>query len=211
MFLIFDTETTGVPDFKKPADDPSQPRLCSVAACLVNGDGEIVDEFYSLVNPKGWSEETIARAADAFAINGLTMERLRDEGDSIDAILGRLRWLQERSEGVATYGITFDTKMVRSERRRLGLEDHYGSRPTFCVQRAAVNLCKIPPTEKMMASGRKWFKTPNLTEAVSILLGETLEGAHDALADTKATVKLFNYMRQRGHVEWKHYEKAEVA
>lgn len=211
MFLIFDTETTGVPDFKKPADDPSQPRLCSVAACLVDDAGEVLDEFYSLVNPKGWSEETIARADDAFKINGLTMERLRDEGDALDAILGKLDWLQARSEGVATYGITFDTKMIRSERRRLGLEDRYGAKPTFCVQRAAVNLCKIAPTEKMMASGRKWFKTPNLTEAVRILLDEELEGAHDALADTKATVKLFNFMRARGHVEWKHYEPEKAA
>ena len=196
MFLIFDTETTGVPDFKKPADDPSQPRLCSVAACLVNEHGETIEEFYSLVKPVGWSDDVIARAADAFAINGLSMERLQKEGEDIGEILGELRWFQDRSEGLATYGITFDTKIVRSERRRLGLDDLYGASPTFCVMQAARKLCP------------KASKPPTLTEALRHILGEDLEGAHDALADAKATVKLFNHMRQNGHVEWKQYEKA---
>jgi len=30
-YLVFDTETTGLFDFKLPADDPSQPRLASAA------------------------------------------------------------------------------------------------------------------------------------------------------------------------------------
>ena len=49
---------------------------------------------------------------------GLTMERLRDEGDPSTPF-----WpasLAARTpEGVATHGITLIQKMVRSERRRL--------------------------------------------------------------------------------------------
>lgn len=52
MYLVIDTETTGLPDWRLPADAEGQPRLASWCFIL----------------------------ADAGAINGLTNERLQAEG-----------------------------------------------------------------------------------------------------------------------------------
>jgi DNA polymerase III subunit epsilon len=210
MYLIYDVESGGLPDFKLPADAPGQPRLCSIAAALVDDKGKTVTDFYSLVKPEGWTEDVIRKAEHgAFAVNGLSMARLQREGAPILDVLDRFDAFIDQCQGIAAYGIAFDQKIMRGEMRRSGRPDRYGERPTFCIQQAAVGVCKIPPTDKMMAGGRKWFKTPNLGEAVEVMLGRSLEGAHDALVDLRATVAIFNIMRRDGLVQWK-AQKAKV-
>ena len=53
--FIFDVETTtGVPNFKLPADHPDQPYICEVAALLMDGPGSVIGELDTLIKPDGW-------------------------------------------------------------------------------------------------------------------------------------------------------------
>jgi DNA polymerase-3 subunit epsilon len=69
---------------------------------------------------------------------------------------------------------------------------------THDVMKMATPICKMPPTEKMMARGRKDFKSPRLEEAYRIMFGERMDGAHDAMSDVKATARLFFHIINGG-------------
>ncbi|MFT3987226.1 3'-5' exonuclease [Aestuariivirga sp.] len=198
VFLIFDCETTGLPDFKKPADAPGQPRLCSIAAALVNDAGEIVQSFYSLVRPDGWLPEVIEKARGAFAVNGLSIDILTAEGRPVADVLAEYDAMVDQCTGIAAYGVAFDQKMIRAEQRIAGRPDRYGERPTFCVL-----------TEAPKACGQS--KRMKLAEALKILLDEDLPDAHNAKADLAATVKIFNHMRERGLVVFREQLSKEAA
>lgn len=190
MFLLFDTETSGLFDYRQPADAPGQPRMASIAAALITDKGEIAESFYELVQPDGWSEDVIARSAEAFDINRLSMKLLMDEGKPVADVLAMFDALVDQCTGISAYGVTFDQKVVRAEQRLAGRPDRYGERPTFCVMHAAKPLC-----------GMK--KMPKLIEAVRSIFGEDLPDAHDAQADLRATVRLFTHMMERDLVTWK--------
>ncbi len=47
--LAYDTETTGLPDWNKPSDDPGQPRITQLAAELFDDEtGEVLAGFHTL-------------------------------------------------------------------------------------------------------------------------------------------------------------------
>lgn len=76
LILSYDTETTGIPDWKIPSDSPDQPHLVSLAAILVNAETrEVVDSMDVIIKPDGWEipQETID-------IHGITMEIAEKEG-----------------------------------------------------------------------------------------------------------------------------------
>ena len=50
----------------------------------------------------------------------------------------------------------------------------------------------------MIASGRTGYKNPKLTEAYESLVGGTVDGAHDAMVDVRATVKVFAALLAKG-------------
>lgn len=191
MYLIFDTETSGLPDFKKPADAPGQPRMCSIAAKLVNDSGIECGSLHALIRPDGWDDEVKSKARQAFAVNGLSYEKLMDEGRSMVGVLAELTELEDACQGIAAYGIAFDMKMLRGERRRLNLADRYGYRPDFCIMQGSRKL-------------HKFSKTPTLYDVWGAFFGEELQNAHDALVDVNAAVRVFNHLRKAGVVEWKH-------
>ncbi len=190
MYLIFDCETSGLPDFKKPADAPGQPRMCSIAAKLINDSGAECGALHALIRPDGWDDEVKSKARQAFAVNGLSYEKLMDEGRSMVGVLAELVEMENNCTGIAAYGIAFDMKMLRGERRRLNINDRYGFRPDFCVLQGSRKLHKFP-------------KTPTLGDVHLAFFDEELQGAHDALNDLNATVRVFNYLRKAGVVEWK--------
>ena len=193
MYLVFDCETTGLFDYSKPADAPGQPRMCSIAAKLINDSGVECGGFYSLIKPDGWDEEVNSKARQAFSVNGLSYERLMDEGRPMVGVLAELVELENNCTGIAAYGIAFDMKMLRGERRRLNINDRYGFRPDFCVLQGS-------------RKHYKFYKTPTLGDVHMAFFGEELQGAHNALNDLNATVRVFNLLRKAGIVEWKQRE-----
>ena len=186
--LVFDTETTGLVDFKLPADHPQQPHICEVSAVWTRGPGEHETALDTLIQPMGW---TVPQ--DASEVHGITTEMCEQDGVPLSDALVALKRLFDQADRIVGYGVAFDLKLVRGACRRLGMDDGYASTnpKKFDVMAKCTPICKLPPTPKMLASGIKRHKTPNLTEAAKIMLGRDLEGAHQALVDVEATADLY--------------------
>ena len=188
-YLVFDTETTGLPDWRQPADAPGQPRLASYALLCVDDDLEIEERVYGLVQPDGWE-----MPAEASAINGLTNERLNAEGQPIDYVMNIFHHAAIGRTLVA-HNLQFDTKIARGEFRRLSGEFEIMAirwLRGICTMRSLVEACAIPHPS------RSGYKYPRLGEACAKLLGGELIGAHHALADAKACLRLLRYMVAHG-------------
>ena len=201
--LFLDCETTGIPNFGLPADDPSQPRVCSLAALMVDdeldyGNCRWKEEFVTLIKPDGWTipEETSC-------IHGITTEIALAKGIPAVEAMSRLGAMMDRADRVAAYNVRFDLKMARGELRRAGFPDRFGL-PTIDIMRLATDYCQMPPTAKMVAAGFKKPKPPKLHEAVERILGRKHEGAHDARADAMACIDIYRAIKaEKGaaHVE----------
>lgn len=188
MILAFDLETTGVYDFKLPADDPAQPRVVEIAAVLCDDAGSEVDSYGSIIKPDGWTiPEYVAK------IHGITTAIAMEQGRPIAEALDAFDALLARAGLLIAYNLKFDDKGLRSERRRLGRPDGFGTVPVFCCMKGATPLCKLERTVKQKKAGfdKGQYKTPKLSEAVQILLGREHVGAHGALADAAATKDIY--------------------
>lgn len=190
MILFFDTETTGIPRWDLPADDPKQPYIVDLAGLLCDDDGNDIDRFEAIVKPEGW---TVAEGAAK--VHGITTEIATEKGIPIIEALDGFDALVSRAEMIAAFNLRFDDKLLRGARRRLGRPDGFGTVKVFCCMKGATPLCKMPPTGKMQAAGFDKFKTPKLEEAIRILLGREHVGAHRAMADAVATKDLYFAMK----------------
>jgi DNA polymerase-3 subunit epsilon len=70
MILAYDTETTGLPDFKNPSDAPQQPHIVQFGAMLINPITEQPMASVNLiVRPEGWTIPD-----EVAAIHGITQD-----------------------------------------------------------------------------------------------------------------------------------------
>lgn len=186
--LAFDTETSGIPRWDLPADDPSQPYIVQLGGVLCDDKGNDLNRFEYIVKPDGW---TIPEGAAK--VHGITTERALKEGSPIDKVLDCFDTLLVKADLLIAFNLRFDDKLLRGARRRLGRPDGFGTIPVFCCMRGSEPLCKIERTvkQKKAGFGAGKYKTPKLSEAVQILLGREHVGAHGALADALATKDLY--------------------
>jgi DNA polymerase-3 subunit epsilon len=76
MILGYDTETTGLPLWHDPSDDPRQPHLIQLAMILFDMSGREVSRWSNLVKPG----DGAVMAPEAFDAHGISLEQARDEG-----------------------------------------------------------------------------------------------------------------------------------
>lgn len=185
-YLVCDTETTGLMNFKLPADDPSQPRIASLAMIFVDDDLNVEAEHACFIRPDGWElSEEIKK------LTGLTMEKLETEGIPIvEALAIYTKGIEEKRISVA-HNHAFDGKMIRGEYRRAGLPDLFEQTPNLCTMRTLTDVCKIPPN-----GNRGGYKFPKLSEAC-VFFGMEEYGDHSSLNDARAVLGLMREMRKR--------------
>ncbi|MGL5180984.1 3'-5' exonuclease [Herbaspirillum huttiense] len=191
--LIFDTETTGIPEYKLPSEDPSQPHIIQIAADLVDLDTRrSLASLNTLIKPAGW-----VIPADVEAITGITTERAAMFGQDIRVVLPLfLSMWSLATEYRVAHGEQFDNRIVRIAIKRDGsfsdaFADQWKAAPAFCTCQEAKNIVNLPPSEKMAARGMKTPKPPNLSEAYKFFTGQELVDAHDAAIDVAACKVVF--------------------
>lgn len=187
--LFYDTETTGLPDFKAPSESAHQPHIVQLAALLVDMDTrETIQSMDVICRPDGWTIPD-----EVAAVHGITTEHAAEVGIPEHLAVSMFMELWVGRARVA-HNEQFDARIVRIALMRFHSEDAadiWKSGPTECTARLATPICALPPTEKMKAVGRFHHKTPNLGEAYRHFTGKELENAHSAIADVMACRDVF--------------------
>lgn len=193
VILAFDAETSGLPRFSDPSDDPRQPHIVELAAILATREG-IVDRFYRKIALNGWTIE--AKAAEA---HGITTEMALADPDRTpedEAIVSFIEFWKRASVRVA-HSEGFDSRIIRIGCKRF-LPDQaeaWSAGKARCTMILAEPLCKLPPTEKMIKAGfGNKFKRPSLEEAHRIIVGEELprpNGVHGAEVDAAGCLAIY--------------------
>jgi DNA polymerase-3 subunit epsilon len=190
MILAFDTETTGLPEWKLPSDDPSQPHVIQFAGILLDGQGNEVDVLSTLVKPR--RDATMHPLA--YEAHGISLQQAYDEGIEATALLD---WFMDAIGKVGLiigHNVQFDVRLMRILSARWRGVKWDNPHPLFCTMKRSTALVNLPPTAKMIAVGRTNPKPPKLSEAYEHFFGDALEGAHDALVDVRASVRVFNHL-----------------
>lgn len=181
-YVIVDTETSGLPKYRGddgrpvPADDPSQPRVASVAMIYVDPGFKVVTEHERLIYPDGWELEP-----EAAAVNGLTMDRLREEGVPVRDVLDLYTEAIKAGRVLVAFHAQHDAKMMRGELRRAGMDDLFHDTKNICCMRGSMGVV-------VKQDGKKGW--PKLSDACAHFNIEQT-GAHTALGDARAALEIF--------------------
>jgi DNA polymerase III subunit epsilon len=190
--LAYDTETSGLPLWDKPSEDPAQPRIIQLAAELFDDDtGNTLAGMNLIIKPDGW---TIP--AEIEELIGITNELALLVGVPIKIALDTFMGMWRRATLRCAHNESFDMRMVRIELMRVEgygpeIADEWKAAPAFCTQGKSTKIINLPPTEKMLRAGRKHAKSPNLGEAYKFFTGKDLEGAHNAAVDLSACKQVY--------------------
>lgn len=190
--LFYDTETTGLPLFSEPSENPRQPHTVQLGALLVDlVTREVLEEMDVIIRPDGWTiPDEVAK------IHGITTQFALEVGIPAKAAFTQFVGLWGANGSVKRIGFNepFDARIVRIDMFRHFDEeaaDAWKAGKAHDVLKVCQPICKLPPTAKMIAARRgNSFKPPKLTEAYLHFFGEELTGAHSALVDARATMRI---------------------
>lgn len=185
-YLFFDTETTGLIDFKKELSDPSQPRITQLAAILTDEDGNELDRMCEYVKPDGWTVPEFITE-----LNGTTTEMLEEKGKPMQELLARFNQMKDRCTHRVAHNVSFDKQMLAREAFAYGLPHDSTGKESLCTMKMAKGIVQLPASQKMNEAGVRGSKPPKLQEAYTYFFGVPFEGSHDAMADVIACKKVF--------------------
>ncbi|MCF6242534.1 MAG: 3'-5' exonuclease [Bacteroidales bacterium] len=186
-YLLFDTETTGLPkNWKAPVTDVNNwPRMVQIAWLMFNENGKVIDQQDYIVKPEGYIIPD-----EAAKVHGITTEKAIAEGKDITEVLQKFAEAIAETDFIVAHNISFDEKIVGAEFVRKKFRTKWFSKKQICTMKASTNYCKIP--------GNYGYKWPNLTELHTKLFGHGFEEAHNAAADISATAKCFWELKHLG-------------
>lgn len=189
MILVFDTETTGLPNWQEPSDDPNQPHIVDIACSLFDDEAREVERFDAIINPGIEIPEEVAK------IHGITTEIAKRDGvDPIDAF-AVFRDMAAKASLIVGHNVSFDMRMARILSARVSDEKWKTECQQFCTMRRSANICKILKAKARTDNDWKW---PRLSEAVKHFFDEDLPDAHRARPDCDATARIFFRLREIG-------------
>ncbi|MCT4630599.1 DNA polymerase III subunit alpha [Winogradskyella sp.] len=197
MYLIFDTETTGLPKrWDAPITDTDNwPRAIQIAWQLHDAMGNCIEHQDYLIQPDGFNIPY-----DAEKIHGISTELAEEQGVPLSEVLEKFNNALSKTKYVVGQNVKFDLNIMGAEFVREDVANSLQELPVLdtCTEHTA-SLCKI-------SGGRGGkFKLPTLTELHQFLFNQPFAEAHNATADVEATTRCFLELIRR-----KEYTKEEL-
>ena len=190
MFLVFDTETTGLPKIENAplTDFDNWPRMVQLAWQIHDDKGRFVENHNYLVQPDGF-----VIPIDAKMVHGISTEHAMKYGKPLNEVLDLFMISAAKAKYLVGHNINFDLNVLGCEFLRCGRENplHRWQIIDTCTEKTA-EFCQFPG-----GKGGK-FKLPRLGEFHHLLFGEYFDSAHNACADVEATARVFLELIRRG-------------
>lgn len=193
MYLVIDTETTGLPLWKEHIGHPDQPDLVQIAALLFNPEGNLVSSYASLIYPLS------AIHPKALETHGIALDYAREYGTSCTVAAEVLKDFLDHATVIIAHNVKFDAFLLnRLFWRTSTVFPWQADRALYCTMEESTAICQLPATAKMKSYNMGKYKSPRLAEAYTHLFGVAPPNkAHDALADATACAEIFFELRRR--------------
>ena len=183
MYLIFDTETTGLPKkWNAPlSDSDNWPRCIQLAWQLHDETGKLSSNSSFLIKP-----ENFDIPFESEKVHGISTALAVKDGLDLKEVINRFLIDLKKSKYLVGHNVKFDINIIGAELYRLGIVSNFSQLKVVdtCTEITA-NLCKLPGGR----SGK--FKFPTLIELHDFLFRDSFEHAHNASADVEATARSF--------------------
>ena len=183
MYIIFDTETTGLPKrWNAPITDTDNwPRCVQIAWQLHDDMGNLLEHQDYLIRPEGFNIPY-----DAERIHGISTELAQEQGFELNHVLNLFNEALEKAQFVVGQNIGFDLNIM-------GCEFHRAEVKTPLLEKPILDTCTEVTAELLKLPGGRGgkFKLPTLTELHEYLFQEKFAEAHNATADVEATTRCF--------------------
>jgi len=198
MYLVFDTETTGLPkDWKAPVSDlDNWPRLVQIAWSRYDSSGNKTSDNNYIIKPQGFVIPPYSSI-----IHRITTEKALQEGVDLKLVLEKFVQDIKDAKFLVAHNMDFDTKIVEAEFLRTNLVSNISEVSKICTMKKSTSFCQI--------KGPYGFKWPTLAELYFKLFEENFEDAHDASVDITACAKCFFKLKKMKIISGKDIIKKE--
>src|SRR6056300_272216 len=198
MYLIFDTETTGLPKrWDAPlSDSENWPRCIQIAWQIHDAEGALLSHEDYLIQPDGFTIPF-----DSEQVHGISTALAEAKGTPLVEVLDQFDAALNQVDYVVGHNVSFDRNIMGAEYLRAGLSDPLEDKAVLdtCTEETAT-LCQLPG-----GRGGK-FKLPTLSELYHFLFQENFEEAHNATADVEATSRAFLELLRKDQLHPKSFE-----
>jgi len=182
VFLVFDTETTGLPlNYRAPLSDFNNwPRMVQIAWQIHDIKGDLIEVKNYIIKPDGF---TIPYNSEK--IHGISTELALSKGIPLEEVLSLFSDALNQAKYIVGHNISFDNNIVGCEFLRSNMSNVLENKISIDTKEESTEFCQLPG-----GRGGK-FKWPNLSELYNKLFGESFAEAHNASADVEATTRCF--------------------
>lgn len=183
MYIVFDTETTGLPKYY---DAPitnldNWPHVVQIAWECYDNYGILFNSENFIIKPKGFDIPF-----NAVKIHGITTKYAIDIGKDNKYVFDLFINYLNKCNFLVGHNINFDINILSAEFIRIGLDINLLKKTIIDTQLESTEYCALKTN-----IGKNKFKWPTLNELHKKLFGIGFSNAHNAIIDVKITSKCF--------------------
>lgn len=184
-FLVFDTETTGLPKYSTLTKNNYNDWPYPVQISWIDEKNK---EYSFTIKPDDYTipEESIK-------IHGITNEIANQTGFDIKDVLLEFKKSCENVQFLVAHNATFDINIITATCYRYKIDTSFLKNKTIiCTMKSTTNLCKLPFSNNSVR-----YKYPKLEELYMFLFNKKPDGTlHNSLDDSRITLLCFKKLQE---------------
>ena len=190
--LVFDTETTGLPEdsYASFHDSSKWPHIIQISYIIFDTETKEILEYNDRIVK---FDKSVVISPESIAIHQITREKSERQGSHIKEVLDEFVQSIQKSDVIVGHNIIFDKRIITVELYRHGIKNCFynsnGAIPEYCTMKRSTDICAIPTVNKK--TGETYNKYPTLTELHTKLFGTAPKGTHNAIADVMICLRCY--------------------
>ena len=187
--LVFDTETTGLPEKKATIDELEKwPYIIQISYILYDTDNNYVIDISDLIIKLN---ENIKINEISESIHKISMKISQEKGIDIKQALLNFKRVVNNSDLIVGHNVKFDKNIVSVELARNNINNFLKTKNFYCTMYGSKNICKIP----IIINGRQIFKYPKLIELYKFYFSDEPQNLHNSMYDVLVTLRCFGMLK----------------